>query len=97
MNMVIDDVKMALRITSNAFNGEITNIIDAAKAELKLTGVLLSKIDNIETDSLLKRAVILYSKSHFGLDNPDSEKYQKAYDSLKTHLVLSQEYTSEEV
>lgn len=95
--MMLDDVKMALRITTFAFDSEIIGIIDAAKSDLKLSGVIDTKIDSIEDDSLLKRAVILYSKSHFGLDNPDSEKYQKAYDSLKTHLVLSQEYTVEEV
>ena len=44
-------------------------------------------------DSLILRAITLYIKSHFGLFNEDSEKYQKAYDSLKNHLCLSAEYT----
>jgi uncharacterized phage protein (predicted DNA packaging) len=91
--MILDEVKMALRITSDAFNTEISSIIEAAKSDLKLTGVSEIKTYDIEKDSLVKRAVILYCKSQFGLDNPDSDKYQRAYDSLKIHLVLSQEYT----
>ena len=99
--MLIDDVKTANRVkTMDAgIVGELQDLIDTAKADLILAGVLESKIDNMEinNDSLLKRAVIFYTKANFGLDNPDSEKYQKAYDSLKTHLCLSQEYTIEVV
>lgn len=88
---LIDDVKQSLRITNTALNTEIQDLIDSAKADLELSGVLVDKI--IDTDMLIKRAITLYSKSNFGLDNPDSEKYQASYLSLKTHLCLSQEYT----
>lgn len=88
---LIDDVKQSLRITNTALNTEIQDLIDSAKADLELSGVLVDKI--VDTDTLIKRAITLYSKSNFGLDNPDSEKYQASYLSLKTHLCLSQEYT----
>lgn len=88
---LINDVKQTLRITNTAMETEIRDLIDSAKADLKLSGVLAAKI--IDTDMLIKRAVTLYCKSNFGLDNPDSEKYQASYNSLKTHLCLSQEYT----
>jgi hypothetical protein len=47
----------------------------------------------VDSDPLIKRAVILYSKANFGSGNADSEKYIASYTSLKTHLTLSQEYT----
>ena len=83
-----DDVKSALRIKSNTFDPEIDDLISAAKLDLSISGV--KKI--IETDALIKRAIIIYSKSHFGLENKDSEKYQKAYDLLKEHLALCGDY-----
>lgn len=86
---LLDDVRQSLRITNTALDTEVQDLIDGAKADLKLSGV-----NNIqETDPLIKRAIILYAKSHFGLDNADSEKYMAAFTSLKIHLALSAEYT----
>ena len=92
---MLEDVKRALRVSTAYFDVDVQDLIDAAKADLVLSGVLSAKI--VDTDSLIKRAVILYSKSSFGLDNVDSEKYMASYMSLKVHLTLSQEYTVEVV
>ena len=92
---MLEDVKRALRVSTAYFDADVQDLIDAAKADLVLSGVLSAKI--VDTDSLIKRAVILYSKSNFGLDNVDSEKYMASYTSLKVHLTLSQEYTVEVV
>lgn len=89
---MLEKVKLALRIKADAYDSELADLIAAAKADLALSGILQAKIDE-EIDSLILRAVTLYAKSHFGLFNADSEKYQRAYDSLKTHLCLSSEYT----
>jgi hypothetical protein len=86
--MLIDEVKPVLRITASDFNGEIQGLIDAAKVDLRISGI--NNID--ETDALIKRAIILYCKANFGYDNPDSDKFQKSYDMLKNHLALSSEY-----
>jgi hypothetical protein len=86
-----EKIKLALRIKNSAFDDEITDLIDAAKADLKLSGVLQDKIT--DTDILIIRAVTLYAKAHFGLDSEDGDKYCKAYESLKNHLCLSAEYT----
>ena len=92
---MLEDIKKALRISTTLLDDEIIDIIESAKADLKLSGVLENKITDI--DPLIKRAVIIYAKASFGLDNKDSEKYQRSYDSLKNHLTLSIEYTVEEV
>lgn len=83
-----DDVKQALRITTTSLDTEVTDIIEAAKIDLNISGVV--KI--VETDYLIKRAIIIYAKANFGLENNDSEKYQKSYDLLKEHLALCGDY-----
>ena len=91
---LLDDVKLALRISSSAFDPEIDGLIAAARADLKLSGVDPQKADADDPDALIKRAIIIYCKAHFGLDNPEAERLQDAYDMLKAHLTLSREYTS---
>lgn len=86
---LIDDVKVALRISNTAFDGEINDLILAAKSDLALSGIL--KVD--DTDALIKRAILTYCKANFGWNNPDAEKLQKSYDMLKAHLSLSLEYS----
>jgi len=88
----IDDIKTALRIKATAYDTEITDLISAAQADLQLSGILPEKVVDT-TDSLVKRAISIYCKANFGLNNPDAEKYGKSYDMLKTHLALSAEYT----
>lgn len=93
---ILDDVKLALRISNTAFDGEITDLISAARSDLQLSGVLESKA-NDDTDALIKRAIVVYCKANFGWNNPDAEKLQQSYNMLKMHLSLSQEYTVEAV
>lgn len=85
---MINSIKTSLRIKNTAFDTEITDLIDACKIDLKISGV--NKID--EKDSLIKRAITIYVKSNFGWDNPDSEKLQHSYNMLKQHLALSGDY-----
>lgn len=76
-------VKQALRITSSAYDGEIQLLIDACKAEIANNNV------DLNNESLLtyyQLAVINFCKAHFG-NNPDSEKFLKIYESLKTYLM----------
>jgi hypothetical protein len=87
---LLDDVKVALRIKSSAFDtSEICPIISACKIDLELAGVNVIE----DTDPLIQRAVVLYAKANFGYSE-DSEKYQKAYDALKNSLALSGDYTA---
>lgn len=85
---IFDDVKLAVREDNDAFDTEILDIIEAAKLDLKGSGVV--EID--DTDPLIKRAIILYSKANYGLNNPDMEKYQNSYNMLKAHLSFSSDY-----
>ena len=89
MMPILDDIKIALRISNTAYDSEINDLIAAARADLMLAGILLAKA-NDDTDPLIKRAITVYVKANFGWNNPDSEKLQQSYDMLKAHLALSQ-------
>lgn len=88
---MLEKVKLALRIKNNKLDDDITDLIDACKIDLSISGV--KKID--ETDALVIQAVKLYCKANFGLDNKDSEKYQKSYDMLKNSMSLCGDYNVE--
>lgn len=74
---------------AEAFDEEIKNLIDACLLDLGISGV--EKLD----DALIKRAVGIYVKAHFGSENPDREGLIECYKSLKIHLALSQKYGDE--
>ncbi|MBS6486363.1 head-tail connector protein [Veillonella sp.] len=85
---MLEKVKLALRIKSVKLDEEIEDLIEACKIDLSISGV--RKI--LEEDPLIQRAIIIYCKANFGMDNNESEKYQKAYDLLKQSLGLCGDY-----
>jgi len=92
---LLDDVKVALRISSSttAFDGEVQDLITAARHDLVLSGVVAEKAEN-EGDPLIKRAIMTYCKVHFGYDNPDADRLARAYEMLKAHLSLAGDYSA---
>lgn len=89
---LLNTVKKALRITHSGLDeAEITPLIEAAKKELEIAGV--TNID--ESDPLIIRAVTVYCKANFGYDNPDSEKFQNAFNSLKNTITQVGVYNGE--
>jgi uncharacterized phage protein (predicted DNA packaging) len=89
---MLGDVKTSLRISGNDLDMEILDLIESAKADLILSGVNKDKV--IDTDPLIKRAIIIYCKANFGYDEPKiAERFEQSYISLKHHLALSSEYT----
>ena len=84
---MLEQVKKALRIASSAFDGELSDLIDACKMDLTLSGV--AKLE--QSDPLIKRAITLYAKANYGFGE-DSEKFQRSYDLLKCSLCLAGDY-----
>lgn len=92
---MIEAVKLALRVSTDAFDSEITDLIAMARADLVRAGILPEKA-KLDTDPLIRRAIIWYCKAHFGFDNPDAQRYADAYDTLRVDLALCKEYTDKE-
>lgn len=87
--MLLDEVKLSLRITTDAFNEEINNLIEAAKKDLYNAGVNIPP--NEPTDALIKVAIKTYCKINFG-ENDKAPELQKAYNSLVTKLQVAEGY-----
>ena len=87
---MIDIVKLALRISNTAYDTEISDLIEEAKADLELCGLIEDKI--VDTDVLIKRAIVTYCKANFGLNNADGEKLQRSYEAIRNHLTMSIDY-----
>lgn len=90
----IDDVKKHLRISTDALDIEVQDLIDAAEEDLELSGIDPEKI--VDTDPLIRRSVVTYCKANFGYDNPDHERLLRAYHLLKSHLTLADDYRAGE-
>lgn len=85
---MLEKVKLSLRIKNSKLDIEINDLIEACKIDLSISGVKKTEV----TDPIIQRAIILYCKANFGLDNKDSEKYQKSYELLKQSLKLCGDY-----
>ena len=89
---MLDKIRDRLRENGTALDDEKQELIDAALADLILSGVHKDKAK--ETGPLIKRAITVYCKANFGYEDPKlSERFQESYISLKHHLTLSAEYT----
>lgn len=83
------EVKLALRVTTTAFDTELTDLITSRKNDLKLRGVVIPEGD----DELINIAVITYCKMRFG--NPDNyDKLKASYDEQKAQLSMATGYTN---
>ena len=81
--------KMALRVTTTAFDEEISSLIDAALLDLGVAGV--SNDDT--TNALVLRAVCTYCKLHFG--EPDEyDRLKASYDEQKAQMGMATGYTT---
>ena len=82
-----DDVKVALRVSSDVFNPEVDALIEAAKSDqLGVSPVMLS---DASMDPLCKVAVILYCKAHFGYDNSEASRFQSSYRQIVMDILNS--------
>lgn len=78
-------VKIALRITSSAFDAELLQLIAAATADLALAGVIIP--DNPEEDALIARAVCTYCAMQRVSIDPQQRAWLKAsYDEQKGQM-----------
>lgn len=83
-------VKLALRLTTNAYDTDIQDLIDAAKLDMGIAGVELPT----QLDALCERAIITYCKLHFlGLSDTEWDRLQASYDEQKAQLSMATGYT----
>lgn len=87
--MLLEKAKLALRITTNAYDTEIQDLIDAAQLDLGIAGVVLLP-NNL--DALCQRAILTYVRLNFG-SPPDYDRLKASYDEQKGQLRIATGYT----
>lgn len=94
---MLELVKTALRITTDKFDTEIQQLIDAAFADLGIAGILDPDTSeaptNGSTDVLLKQAVVTYCRCHFGSPD-DYARLERSYNEQKAQLQTATGYTT---
>lgn len=86
---ILERTKMSLRIKTNAFDDELNDLIDSAKRDLGIAGVVLPS----ELDSLCNQAIVTYCKINFG-EPSNYDKLKNSYDEQKAQLQMSTGYTN---
>lgn len=85
---MLDKVKIALRISTDAFDSELTDLIQAAQQDLGIAGVVVPE----ELDAIVSKAIITYCKMSFGLPE-DYDRLKRSYDEQKAQLSNATGYT----
>ena len=86
---ILSAAKLALRITTTAFDTEIQDLIDAALIDLRQAGIV-----NFDTsDPMIRRAVITFVRLNFGAPD-DYDRLKRSYDEQKGQLGMATGYTT---
>lgn len=85
---LLGKVKVALRIKTEAYDEELSDLIESAKLDLGIAGVKLPG----PIDALVTKAIITYCKMSFGLPE-DYEQLKKSYDEQKAQMSNATGYT----
>lgn len=101
---MLSEAKLALRISSNAYDQEIASLLEAGAKDLTAVGVVLpgtvsfSVENDVVTDTstladkLVIRAIITYVRIHFGSPD-DYDRLAISYRAQKDLLMKASDYT----
>lgn len=85
--ILLEKVKLTLRVVTDDFDEEISDLISAAVSDLQAAGVVTDNMDNFVT-----MAIKTYCRCNFG--NPDNyDRLKSSYDEQKAQLSMRSGYT----
>lgn len=95
MDDLLTAIKLALRITTDEFDTELTTLAYACLIDIGFAGV---DTDTIGDDYLTNAAVIMlittYCKLHFGkIDGQEYDRLKASYDEQKAQMSMADGYT----
>ena len=86
---ILSAVKLALRITTTAFDSELYDLINAGMVDLRQAG-----ITNMDTsDPMVRSAIITFCRLNFGAPD-DYDRLKRSYDEQKAQMGMATRYTS---
>ena len=89
---MLETVKKALRIVTDAFDDELNNLINAGLIDLGFGGAM-EEVLTTDADPVVTQAVITYCKMNFGLPE-DYDRLKRSYDEQKAQLGMATGYTN---
>ena len=101
---MLNECKLALRITATVYDAELCSLMDAAAADLAASGVVLPGTVSFAatqngmsdtstlTDALSMRAIFTYVRMHFGSPD-DYDRLKESYGAQKVQLMHASAYT----
>ncbi|MBQ1771495.1 MAG: DNA-packaging protein [Clostridia bacterium] len=85
---MVNAAKLAARITTTAFDSQVSMLLDAAMQDMGVAGVEVPET----MDAIVQQAAITYFLMHFG--EPDQyDRLKKSYDEQKAQLSTCTGYT----
>jgi len=98
-------VKLALRLSTNAYDAELLDLIASAADDIAHAGAVVS-VTPVETDGVVtdytcddpmtRTAVVTYVRAHFGAP-ADYDRLKASYDEQKAQMRESSRYGMTEV
>lgn len=85
---MLEAVKLAMRISTTAYDAELNSLIAAACLDLGVAGV---PVESTTTDALLTRAIITYCRLNFGTPD-DYDNLAESYWQQKAQLQMAAGY-----
>lgn len=85
---MLESIKLALRIKTNAYDGDLQELIDAAIADLGLVGVDANKLFG---NALVLQAIKTYCRLHFGSPS-DYDRLERSYNEQKAQMQTASGY-----
>lgn len=97
MTTMLDRVKIALLISSDDFDSELSELIGAAFIDLNIGDVSEEVTVDTTTDSAIIRAVCSYCGYHFELEHGAlnrADAFKRSYDEQKAQLSMATGYAN---
>lgn len=88
--MLLDRVKITLRISHNRLDCDIEQLIIACLDDLKRLGIAISNNEE-ELPPLIEQAIKLYVMSEYDFLNK-GQQYRNCYEKLRDGLSMSEQY-----
>lgn len=85
---LINAAKLAARVTTNVYDPQIDQLLDAAMLDMGVAGVEIPET----LDALVETAAITYVLMHFGQPE-EYDRLKASYDEQKAQLVMCTGYT----
>lgn len=93
LTSLLSDAKLRLRLHTDAFDEEISDLINAAASDLvRHNAAQDEQLDGVAIDPLIKRAIMTYVRAFFG-EPEDPERLKADYDNQKAMLMTTSGYT----